>query len=240
QTRRAARAGRPDPRGAAPGGEPAAGAVRLRRPGRGPGRAQGHPRRRRRPPDPDRAAAAAGADPPPGQGAEPPAAAARRVGARLPGRLPSRRRLHPTRPGQGRTRPGRPRPHPDRPGVRLPLLPAVTGSAPRRRRGLFSLRLRLVGALTVMALVSTLLASGIGYVLFHRALLQQAQDTALEQVRQVLTHQVPPVLVNPALDPGSVPQQPLEELALELRRRTQGQALVLVEDTVRVSSGLRL
>jgi len=116
----------------------------------------------------------------------------------------------------------------------------VTGSAPRRRRGLFSLRLRLVGALTVMALVSTLLASGIGYVLFHRALLQQAQDTALEQVRQVLTHQVPPVLVNPALDPGSVPQQPLEELALELRRRTQGQALVLVEDTVRVSSGLRL
>ncbi|MEY9210969.1 HAMP domain-containing histidine kinase [Thermobifida halotolerans] len=115
----------------------------------------------------------------------------------------------------------------------------MTASTPRPR-GLFSLRLRLISALTVMALVSTLLASGIGSVLFHRALMQQAQDTALEQVRQVLTHQVPPALVNPSLDPESVPQQPLEELALELRRRTQGQALILVEDTVRVSSGARI
>ncbi|TDD83563.1 HAMP domain-containing protein, partial [Actinomadura rubrisoli] len=56
------------------------------------------------------------------------------------------------------------------------------------------LRARLAAAFTAVALLASVLASGISYVLLRRAMLQRAQDAVLTDVRQTLARQVPPEL----------------------------------------------
>ncbi|MFC6881280.1 ATP-binding protein [Actinomadura yumaensis] len=63
-----------------------------------------------------------------------------------------------------------------------------------RRRWFTGLRARLAAAFTAVALLASVLASGISYVLLRNAMLQRAQDTVLAEVRQTLARQVPPQL----------------------------------------------
>ncbi|MFC6935183.1 hypothetical protein ACFQHO_35940 [Actinomadura yumaensis] len=60
-----------------------------------------------------------------------------------------------------------------------------------RRRWFTGLRARLAAAFTAVALLASVLASGISYVLLRNAMLQRAQDTVLAEVRQTLARQVP-------------------------------------------------
>ncbi|MEU5992977.1 HAMP domain-containing sensor histidine kinase [Spirillospora sp. NPDC047418] len=60
-----------------------------------------------------------------------------------------------------------------------------------RRRRLTGLRTRLAAAFTAVALLASVLASGISYVLMRRVMLQRAQDAVLTDVRTTLAQQVP-------------------------------------------------
>ncbi|GAA2164177.1 sensor histidine kinase [Actinomadura napierensis] len=60
----------------------------------------------------------------------------------------------------------------------------------RRPRG-FGLRARLIAAFTAVALLSSVLASGISYILVRRLMLQRAQDAVLTEVRGALDQQIP-------------------------------------------------
>ncbi|MGI5321984.1 ATP-binding protein [Actinomadura nitritigenes] len=53
------------------------------------------------------------------------------------------------------------------------------------------LRVRLVAAFTVVALLASVLASGISYVLLRRVMLQRTQDAVLTQIRDTLAQQIP-------------------------------------------------
>ncbi|WP_243716276.1 sensor histidine kinase [Actinomadura darangshiensis] len=53
------------------------------------------------------------------------------------------------------------------------------------------LRVRLAAAFTAVALLASVLASGISYVLMRRVMLQRAQDAVLTDVRNTLARQVP-------------------------------------------------
>ncbi|MBO2459551.1 sensor histidine kinase [Actinomadura violacea] len=59
---------------------------------------------------------------------------------------------------------------------------------PRRFTGL---RVRLVAAFTGVALLASVLASGLSYVLLRRVMLQRTQDSVLTQVRDTLAQQIP-------------------------------------------------
>ncbi|MDL4817929.1 sensor histidine kinase [Actinomadura opuntiae] len=61
----------------------------------------------------------------------------------------------------------------------------------RRLRRLTGLRVRLAAAFTAVALLSSVLASGISYVLLRRVMLQRAQDAVLTDVRSVLAQRTP-------------------------------------------------
>ncbi|WP_242901769.1 sensor histidine kinase [Actinomadura terrae] len=63
-----------------------------------------------------------------------------------------------------------------------------------RTRWFTGLRVRLAAAFTAVALLASMFASGVAYVLLRRATLQRAQDAVLTDVRQTLTRQVPPEL----------------------------------------------
>ncbi|MDL4771276.1 sensor histidine kinase [Actinomadura xylanilytica] len=63
-----------------------------------------------------------------------------------------------------------------------------------RRRWFSGLRLRLTAAFTAVALLASVMASGISYILLRRAMLQRAQDTVLNEVRQTLSRMSPPEL----------------------------------------------
>ncbi|MER6814563.1 HAMP domain-containing sensor histidine kinase [Spirillospora sp. NPDC000708] len=58
-------------------------------------------------------------------------------------------------------------------------------------RRLTGLRVRLVAAFTVVALLASVLASGISYVLLRRVMLQRTQDAVLTQIRDTLAQQIP-------------------------------------------------
>ncbi|SFN17273.1 sensor histidine kinase [Actinomadura madurae] len=60
-----------------------------------------------------------------------------------------------------------------------------------RRRWFTGLRIRLAAAFTAVALLASVLASGISYVLLRRVMLQRAQDAVLTDVRDALTRQIP-------------------------------------------------
>ncbi|WP_131739732.1 sensor histidine kinase [Actinomadura roseirufa] len=69
----------------------------------------------------------------------------------------------------------------------------------RRGRGVghrwfTGLRVRLAAAFTAVALLASVLASGVSYVLLRRVMLQRAQDAVLNDVRQTLGRQIPPEL----------------------------------------------
>ncbi|WP_433468368.1 ATP-binding protein [Spirillospora sp. CA-128828] len=63
-----------------------------------------------------------------------------------------------------------------------------------RRLRFTGLRVRLAAAFTAVALLASVLASGISYVLLRRVMLQRAQDAVLTQVRSTLAQHVPPKL----------------------------------------------
>ncbi|MEU8341649.1 HAMP domain-containing sensor histidine kinase [Spirillospora sp. NPDC048832] len=60
-----------------------------------------------------------------------------------------------------------------------------------RRHRFTGLRWRLAAAFTAVALLASVLASGISYVLMRRMMLQRAQDAVLSDVRDTLARQVP-------------------------------------------------
>ncbi|GAA1556760.1 HAMP domain-containing sensor histidine kinase [Actinomadura kijaniata] len=64
---------------------------------------------------------------------------------------------------------------------------------PRRpsRYWFTGLRPRLVAAFVAVALLASVIASGIAYVLVRRSMLQRAQDTALTKVREIIARTVP-------------------------------------------------
>ncbi|MES9604507.1 HAMP domain-containing sensor histidine kinase [Actinomadura verrucosospora] len=67
--------------------------------------------------------------------------------------------------------------------------------APGMRRLRFTgLRVRLAAAFTAVALLASVLASGISYVLLRRVMLQRAQDAVINDVRTTLAQHVPPDL----------------------------------------------
>ncbi|TMR34887.1 sensor histidine kinase [Actinomadura geliboluensis] len=68
------------------------------------------------------------------------------------------------------------------------------------RRRLTGLRMRLAAAFTAVALLASVLASGISYVLMRRMMLQRAQAAVLSDVRGTLSQQVPV-----SLPPDSAP-----------------------------------
>ncbi|NEA21664.1 hypothetical protein G3I70_04000, partial [Actinomadura bangladeshensis] len=68
------------------------------------------------------------------------------------------------------------------------------------RRRLTGLRMRLAAAFTAVALLASVLASGISYVLMRRVMLQRAQDAVLTDVRTSLAQQVPQRLPPDAQD----------------------------------------
>lgn len=76
-----------------------------------------------------------------------------------------------------------------------------------RRLRFTGLRVRLAAAFTAVALLASVLASGISYVLLRRVMLQRAQDAVINDVGTALAQQVPPDLPP---DAG-----PLVEAALE-------------------------
>lgn len=82
-----------------------------------------------------------------------------------------------------------------------------------RRLRVTGLRMRLAAAFTAVALLASVLASGISYVLLRRVMLQRAQDAVLNDVRATLAQQVPPDL------PPDV--EPLVEVALEDALRSE-------------------
>ncbi|QKW35073.1 HAMP domain-containing histidine kinase [Actinomadura sp. NAK00032] len=59
------------------------------------------------------------------------------------------------------------------------------------RTRLTGLRMRLAAAFTAVALLASVLASGISYVLMRRMMLQRAQDAVLSDIRGTLAQQVP-------------------------------------------------
>ncbi|MBA9001962.1 sensor histidine kinase [Thermomonospora cellulosilytica] len=59
------------------------------------------------------------------------------------------------------------------------------------RRWYAGLRVRMVAAFTAVALVASVLASGIAYVLVRRAMLERTQEAVLSDVRQALERLVP-------------------------------------------------
>ncbi|MEU9020706.1 HAMP domain-containing sensor histidine kinase [Actinomadura sp. NPDC048394] len=61
----------------------------------------------------------------------------------------------------------------------------------RLLRRVTGLRIRLVAAFTVVALLASVLASGISYVLLRRVMLQRTQDAVLTQIRNTLAQQIP-------------------------------------------------
>ncbi|WP_034521309.1 sensor histidine kinase [Actinomadura rifamycini] len=61
----------------------------------------------------------------------------------------------------------------------------------RALRPLTGLRARLAAAFLAVALLASVLASGISYVLYRRMVLDRAQDAALADVRRTLAQQVP-------------------------------------------------
>lgn len=63
-----------------------------------------------------------------------------------------------------------------------------------RRRWFSGLRIRLAAAFTAVALLASVLASGLSYVLMRRVMLQPAQDAVLTDVRDTLVRQVPVAL----------------------------------------------
>ncbi|MEV4004126.1 HAMP domain-containing sensor histidine kinase [Actinomadura sp. NPDC049753] len=63
-----------------------------------------------------------------------------------------------------------------------------------RRLRFTGLRVRLAAAFTAVALLASLLASGISYVLLRRVMLQRAQDAVINDVRTTLAQQIPPNL----------------------------------------------
>ncbi|MFA1539138.1 ATP-binding protein [Actinomadura monticuli] len=62
------------------------------------------------------------------------------------------------------------------------------------RRWFTGLRVRLAAAFTAVALLASVLASGISYVLLRRVMLQRAQDAVLTEVRTALAQRIPPNL----------------------------------------------
>lgn len=68
------------------------------------------------------------------------------------------------------------------------------------RRRLTGLRMRLAAAFTAVALLASVLASGISYVLMRRVMLQRAQDAVLTDVRTSLAQHVPQRLPPDAQD----------------------------------------
>lgn len=65
-------------------------------------------------------------------------------------------------------------------------------AAPWVRRLRFTgLRVRLAAAFTAVALLASVLASGISYVLLRRVMLQRAQDAVINDIRTTLAQQIP-------------------------------------------------
>ncbi|WP_067802062.1 sensor histidine kinase [Actinomadura formosensis] len=60
-----------------------------------------------------------------------------------------------------------------------------------RLRPLTGLRVRLAAAFTAVALLASVLASGLSYVLVRRVMLQRAQDAVLSEVRTALAQHIP-------------------------------------------------
>ncbi|MEU9838545.1 HAMP domain-containing sensor histidine kinase [Actinomadura sp. NPDC048032] len=102
--------------------------------------------------------------------------------------------------------------------------------APGMRRLRFTgLRVRLAAAFTAVALLASVLASGISYVLLRRVMLQRAQDAVLNDVRATLAQQIPPALP-PDVEPlvaasledalGSMPGREAVAVTVPLRGET--------------------
>ncbi|WP_240810065.1 HAMP domain-containing sensor histidine kinase [Actinomadura sp. WMMA1423] len=100
-----------------------------------------------------------------------------------------------------------------------------------RWRPRFGLRMRLAAAFTAVALLASVLASGISYVLLRRVMLQRAQDAVLNDVRDTLAQRIPPTLPPDA--------EPLISGALEEALGTaEGRKAVAVPVPLRGESGL--
>ncbi|SNR68848.1 sensor histidine kinase [Actinomadura mexicana] len=105
-----------------------------------------------------------------------------------------------------------------------------TGSGLRRLR-FTGLRVRLAAAFTAVALLASVLASGISYVLLRRVMLQRAQDAVLTDVRTTLAQRIPPNLPPDA--------QPLVSATLvEALGTAEGRRAVAVPVPLRGESGL--
>ncbi|MEU8117116.1 HAMP domain-containing sensor histidine kinase [Spirillospora sp. NPDC049024] len=99
------------------------------------------------------------------------------------------------------------------------------------RRLRFGLRMRLAAAFTAVALLASVLASGISYVLLRRVMLQRAQDAVLNDVRTALARQVPSNLPPDA--------EPLVAAALE-EALGSGQGREAVAVPLRLDGGVSL
>ncbi|WP_245679648.1 sensor histidine kinase [Actinomadura hibisca] len=100
--------------------------------------------------------------------------------------------------------------------MRRPLRPIRPFRPPFRRRAaaerrwwLTGLRVRLTAAFLAVALLASVLASGISYVLVRRSMLAAAQDTALTEVREIIARTVP----------DRIPPDTTDVLAADLMRR---------------------
>ncbi|MEV0661895.1 ATP-binding protein [Actinomadura luteofluorescens] len=98
-----------------------------------------------------------------------------------------------------------------------------------RRLRFTGLRVRLAAAFTAVALLASVLASGISYVLLRRVMLQRAQDAVINDVRTTLAQQIPPALP-PDVEPlvaasledalGSMPGREAVAVTVPLRGET--------------------